>query len=213
AAKAAAPGASAAEASTYTGTPSAEIVQVVIDFSKAVDISLSEMKAGIHTNRNGSVGNLLGFIDNGSSGFLMSSDPEMNITAKGDSFDAGNGTVKWVDDTKITYTPSGIISHIDYIYAVYALNGSTAGTRIMVEIQIIPADMVYYEAEALVDTDLELIDTDNVSDQAPGWSRKEEGNSADTRQDSDPGIDRITNMTIDRKNIPGGAFFVDSICI
>lgn len=199
---------SAAGASTYDGKPTADYMQVVIDYGKTVNISLTEVKAGIHTNRNGSVGSLVGFVSSGSSGELLSAAPTMTCNAAGKSLDASYGVAKWVDSSTVSYTPNGILSDVDYFYAVYALSGSTAGTHIKVEIQIIPSSMMYYEAEELAGNGLDTYDTTTGQNNAESWGTKPEGGSANDTQTYD-NADYVSSMVIDRKQIPASSFFVD----
>ena len=200
--------ADAATASTYDGKPTADVLQVVIDYGKTVNIALSEVKAGIHTNRNGSVGSLVGFMENGSSGELLSTAPTITCNTTGKSLTTALGRVLWKDDSTLSYTPDGIMTDVDYFYAVYALSGSTAGTYIKVEIQIIPASMMYYEAEELAGNGLDTYDTTTGQNNAKAWGTDPEGNSANDTQTYD-NADYVSSMVIDRKQIPGGAFFAD----
>lgn len=199
---------SAADAATYDGNPSADYFQVVIDYGKTVNISLTEVKAGIHTNRNGSVGSLVGFVSSGSCGELLSAAPTMTCNAAGKSLDTSYGVAKWVDSSTVSYTPNGILSDVDYFYAVYALSGSTAGTHIKVEIQIIPSSMMYYEAEELAGNGLDTYDTTTGQNNAESWGTKPEGASANDTQTYD-NADYVSSMVIDRKQIPASSFFVD----
>ena len=200
--------ADAATASTYDGKPTADVLQVVIDYGKTVNIALSDVKAGIHTNRNGSVGSLVGFMENGSSGELLSAAPTITCNTTGKSLTTALGRVLWKDDSTLSYTPDGIMTDVDYFYAVYALSNSTAGTYIKVEIQIIPASMMYYEAEELAGNGLDTYDTTTGQNNAKAWGTDPEGNSANDTQTYD-NSDYVSSMVIDRKQIPGGAFFAD----
>ena len=114
--------ADAAEASDYTGQPSADVVQVVIDYGKPVNILLSEVKASIHTNGNGTVGSFVGLVGTGSNSELSSSAPSMTCNAAGKTLATTYGTAKWVDSTILSYTPNDMLSDVDYFYAVYALS-------------------------------------------------------------------------------------------
>ncbi len=197
----------AAEASTYDGNPTADVVQAVIDYGKTVEISLPEVKAGIHVNRKGSVGALAGFVDSGSSGELLSVAPSMICNGTGKDLDTTYGTATWEDADTVSYTPDGILSDVDYFYAVYALT-SSSHAYIKVEIQIIPASMMYYEAEELVGSGLDTYDTTNGPENANAWGTELEGGSANDSQTYDS-ADLVSSMIIDRKQIPGGAFFAD----
>ena len=200
--------ADAATSSTYNGNPTADYMQVVIDYGKTVNIALAEIKAGIHTNRKATIGNLAGFVESGSSGELLSAAPTMTCNGTGKTLTTSYGTAKWVDANTVSYTPNGMMSDVDYFYAVYALSGLSGVTHIKVEIQIIPADMMYYEAEDLEGKGLDTDDTTTGQSGAKSWGTKPEGGSAnDTQTYDSKGI--ISSMTIDRKQIPGGAFFAD----
>jgi len=198
-------GAMAAPSSTYDGNPTADVVQVVIDYGKTVDVAMSEVKAGIHLNRKGSVGSLVGFAATGSSGQLLAAAPSMTCNAVGQTLTTTHGSALWKDTSTVSYTPTGILSEIDYFYAVYALTGSSHA-YILVEIEIIPASMIYYEAEDLTGSDLSTVDVTEGSSSA--WEPRSEGNSANDNQGYD-NIDIVPGMTIDRKHISGNSFFVD----
>lgn len=193
-------GVSAAETSAYEGEPTADVLQVVIDYGKTVDIALSEVKASIHTNGNGTVGSFVGLVGTGSNSELSSSAPSMTCNAAGKTLATTYGTAKWVDSTILSYTPNDMLSDVDYFYAVYALSNSPAGTHIKVEIQIIPATMMYYEAEDL--DSLETYDTTTGQSGTQSWGTAPEGDSADDSQDYQQIAENLSKMTIDRKNIP-----------
>ncbi len=133
--------------------PTAEDLQIVMDYGKPVHISHEELISRISDNDSCVVGELVGLTMEGSkSGELLTDVPE-NMTNT--SFDAGMGVFTVTEDG-ITYEPQHFLTEIERVYAVYRLKNchglNEAGQRvelnyITLKIEVIPSNHLYYEAE------------------------------------------------------------------
>ncbi len=136
--------------------PTAEAERYVIDYNKPVELSLTDLTKHVYSNRLVSVGNLVGFVSEGANGTVLRRAPESLYCEKatgGRTMETAHGTVTRNGD-KLTYTLNGFLSEIDRFYGVVEISGLYARSEdgreypypyILVEIQIIPASIMYYE--------------------------------------------------------------------
>ncbi len=136
--------------------PTAEAERYVIDYNKPVELSLTDLTKHVYSNRLVPVGNLVGFVSEGANGTILRRAPEILYCEKatgGKTMETAHGTVTRAGD-KLTYTLNGFLSEIDRFYGVVEISGLFAQSDdgreypypyILVEIQIIPASIMYYE--------------------------------------------------------------------
>ncbi len=155
------PGSPDEEATLLTGShtrtlsalhyPTAEDLQILMDYGKPVHIPHEELVSRISDNGSCVVGELVGLTMEGNdTEQLLTDAPE---TMK--DFDAGMGVFTVTEDG-ITYTPGYFLTEVEKVYAVYRLEDcyglNEAGERIKLnyialKIEVIPANRLYYEAE------------------------------------------------------------------
>ncbi len=189
-----------------TDLPTADLDQVVLDYDKPVYIPLDELRNHIYTNRDVSVGDLVGFLPTGVHGTFLKNEPtNMILVNNGDSHKGAFGTFARQENT-ISYTPDKFLTNTDSVYAVIALeNCYTADAEnpeilfpcnfMLVEVRIQPATITYYEtdfAEGIFKTTTK-IDGEEVNGE---WTEDEET----------PFLTRIH-----KEDVPDNAFFVDFV--
>lgn len=191
--------------------PTTDVEQIVIDYNSTVDIPIADIKKNIRAKSGVTVGNLLGVTVDGENNKLTNDAPaDMGCKTSGSSLSVGNGIVARTDSA-LSYTPIGFLSQIDSFYAVFGLTGASY-SHIMVEVQIIPASTMYYEAEDLqADLALDTYDTVSGKDNAVSWETvPTESTATDAHQTYEHVSDRIDSLkTTERKSISNAAFFAD----
>ena len=139
--------------------PSAEAVRYVIDFNKPVEIPISDLLKHVYGNKLVSVGNVAGFVPTGTNGDTLRRLPDplyCESATGGKTFKTAYGTVSRSGD-KLTYSLEGFLPEIDRFYGVVEVTGyyvESEGDQVeyhypymLVEIQIVPASIMYYETE------------------------------------------------------------------
>ncbi|MBR6825860.1 MAG: hypothetical protein IKM59_04855, partial [Oscillospiraceae bacterium] len=196
-------------AATYSA-PTADPEELVIDYGKSVQIELENLKKHIHLNGGATAPTLQGVVigteyDNGQ---LLSSKPStIGCTSANTSMSATFGTVQRTS-THLNYTPTKFLTGIDRFYAVYSFTGYSK--FLLVEVRIIPAAQVYYEAEDFVNTQITTMNTTDGGTTNLGWDADAtDGTTPDTTQTFDQVGNADFDLTIDYKHIPMGAFFAD----
>ena len=193
--------------------PTVDPLELVVDYDKMVSISIGSLAKRIHLNGGAKLGSLVGITANTSysNGQLLTAAPaDMGCT----STDTGSNTMftrygKLIRTSTLTYTATKIMEGIESIYAVHSLTGISQ-TYILVEIRIIPASIMYYEAENLGDS-ISTINTTDYGNTPGSWSLANDGTGTGggTQAYERVGNTNYENLTIDKKNIPGTAFFAD----
>ncbi len=116
----------------------------VIDYGKPLSFSIADAKKAL-THDSGMISEFVGLTLNGENGAIKTEEPLVFTgSAKGDW-----GTFTLSGDT-LSYTPQSFLSGVESCYAVYRLKASSNNAVIAyvyVAVQIIPANMMYYEAE------------------------------------------------------------------
>ena len=192
------------------GSPTAEPEELVIDYGKSVMIELENLKKHIQLNGGATAPTLAGVITatGYANGQLLTSLPSVTgCKSANTSMTASYGTVERTS-THLTYTPTKFLTAIEYFYGVYSFTGFSK--YLLVEIRVIPATQVYYEAENFVNTQIQTIHTTDGGKTNTPWTTENDnsGTGSDT-QGYDPVGEPNFDVIIDRKNIPAGAFFAD----
>ena len=192
------------------GSPTADPEELVIDYSKTVQIEEVNLRKHIQLNGGASAPVLQGVVTGTSytNGQLLTSKPSgIGCTSANTSMSTTFGTVQRTS-THLSYTPTKFLTGIERFYAVYSFTGFSK--FLLVEIRIIPAAQVYYEAENFVNTQITTMHTTNGGTTNTPWSSKTDStNTATTTQNFDQVGHADFDMLIDRMNVPTGAFFAD----
>ena len=191
--------------------PTADKEQIVIDYGKRVEIPLDQLRNHIYLNHgtteeeSTSIGTMVGVTAEGYSGALLKYLPsDIGCTSEKSIFHTGNGAFS-VADGALSYKPEQFLSETERAFAVYELKGcygvTSTGTTtyryILVEIEIIPANIMYYEAEDFADGDGSPIDSVITADS---------GSTKDDWQTVNEGMELLN---IDPENLPEGSFYAD----
>jgi len=139
--------------------PTAEAERYVIDYNKPVEMPIKDLTKHVYGNNQVAVGKLVGFVPTGSNGDVLRRLPDTlycESESGGKTFKTAYGTVSRSGD-KLTYSLEGFLPEIDCFYAVVEVTGYYVKSEsdqieyhypyILVEIQVIPASIMYYETE------------------------------------------------------------------
>lgn len=129
-------------------------LQLVIDYGKSVEIPVEDLTQTITTS-GGAVATFLGFMDEGRHGLIMTAKPSnIKCTTTGETYATPNGIYEYRGNV-YRFTPSRFLEEIDRVNAVYSISSLNAVDRwfVIVSLEIIPATMVYYEAEDFVSSE------------------------------------------------------------
>lgn len=199
----------ASAVATYGG-PTADPEELVIDYGKGVVIEEANLKKHIHLKGGATNPTLVGLTDDDSytNGQILSAAPNgMGCTTASSSMDTTFGKLVRASN-RLTYTPSKFLTGIEYLWAVYSFTGYSG--YLLVEIRIIPAPQIYYEAEDFKENQIQTIHTTDGGKTNVPWSMKpEDANTETTTQSFDQVGDADFNLTIDHKCLPVGSFFAD----
>ena len=130
-------------------------LQIVIDYGKSVELSLKDLSRTISTSGS-TVASFLGFTTEGEHGLVMASKPSnLKCTQLGETFATDNGIYENLGNT-CRFTLSRFLEEVDRANAVYSVSSYNGVDcwYVMVTVEMIPATMVYYEAEDFIDTEL-----------------------------------------------------------
>ncbi len=109
-----------------TDLPTADPDQVILDYGKQVYIPLEELRNHVYTNRDVSVGQIVGFLPTGVHGTFLKNEPRDMILANiGDNHKGAFGSFERQKDS-ISFTPDKFLTNTDSVYAVIALEGCFA---------------------------------------------------------------------------------------
>ncbi len=133
-------------------------LELVIDYGKAVEIPVEELTRTISTS-GGAVATFLGFMEGGEHGTVMTAKPSnIKCTKYGETYASPNGVYENRGD-HYRFTLSRFLEEADRVNAVCSVSaasgtsGATTWWYTIVEIKIMPATSVYYEAEDFVNTE------------------------------------------------------------
>ncbi len=132
-------------------TVTAEPLQIVIDYGKPVVFTEAEvLKCVTYDPMDVSI-SLKGFLKTGKHGAIVFRDPaELFLCEENSELSTDNGVYDKCLDT-VRFTPIGMLEEIDRIYAMVRVDDVYlgGGWYLTVAIEIIPATIMYYEAEDL----------------------------------------------------------------
>ena len=189
-------------------------VEITLDYGKPVQIPLADITNQIYFEKDSpaSVGKIVGYVKAGYNGQLLKKRPKDLIElSTGDTVDGLQGTFT-LRETTMEYAMEYFMEMVETLYAVVKLkdfNHAESGTQYeyaLVELRLIPANMMYYEAEDFTDTEISYVQAGgSYSD----WLVENEDIDTEDNQDFNPVNHRTYDMVIDRDNIPAEAFFAD----
>ncbi|MBP3411722.1 MAG: fibro-slime domain-containing protein [Oscillospiraceae bacterium] len=210
-------------------------MRVVIDYGKPVDLPLSELEQclvmvlpeGATVTKT-----FQGISGTGSHGMVSQEAPkDLGCQNVDESYSCGSsfGSFLRTEADTLCYTPAQFLSTIARVYGVYRVdvvspnpaeivegadsvdvNDRTTSYYVSIAIEIIPATMMYYEAEDFTGSDIKTVNTTDGGKNSTPWATEPDGtDSADVPQDFELLRDTNKDMLIDRMHIPEGAFFVD----
>lgn len=132
-------------------TVTAEPLQIVIDYGKPVVFTEAEvLKCVTYDPMDVSI-SLKGFLKTGKHGAIVFRDPaELFLCEENSELSTDNGVYDKSRDS-VRFTPIGMLEEIDRIYAMVRVDDVYlgGGWYLTVAIEIIPATLMYYEAEDL----------------------------------------------------------------
>ena len=121
----------------------------VIDYGKALEIPIDATKSAI-TCDSGMYTTFVGIAFNGENGAVKTEAPTTMLGANGLSSARGMYGLFTLSGNVLTYKPDSFLDGVESCYSVFRLSASSNNTGIAyiyVEIQVIPANRMYYEAE------------------------------------------------------------------
>ena len=121
----------------------------VIDYGKALEIPVDATKSAI-TCDSGMYTTFVGIAFNGENGAVKTEAPTTMLGANGLSSARGMYGLFTLSGNVLTYKPDSFLEGVESCYSVFRLSASSNNTGIAyiyVEIQVIPANRMYYEAE------------------------------------------------------------------
>ncbi len=210
-------------------------MRVVIDYGKPVDLPLSELEQRLFLvapEAEKVTKTFVGISSMGTHGMTSMEEPKnLGCGTVGEAYlcDSAFGDFLRMDQNTLRYTPGQFLSSIASAYAVYRVDvvspdpagmiegaasvpeaDRTSSYYVMMAIEIIPATMMYYEAEDFTDSEIETVNTKDAGSTSTPWESKPDNtSSADTPQDFELLRDTNDAILVDRESIPSNAFFVD----
>ena len=162
----------------------------VIDYGKALEIPVDATKSAI-TCDSGMYTTFVGIAFNGENGAVKTEAPTTMLGANGLSSARGMYGLFTLSGNVLTYKPDSFLEGVESCYSVFRLSASSNNTGIAyiyVEIQVIPANRMYYEAEDFTN---ELTYVKKATDKNTGTVTKTEtwtqtGTSLQISQHLDP---------------------------
>ena len=195
--------------------PTADRVQVVLDYGKTIQIPLDILKNHIYVSYQVKVGNYVGLTTSGYNGAPLRRLPtDLTCAASGSGENGnqlyGNNGTFYLTSDNVTYRPEKMMNSMEKVYAVFELSGCMGMTNngttsvnynyVLVEIQVIPGPSVYYETD-FASGIFSLKQVENGSVKSEAWSTKEGGKQAqDTVQDYNEVSDAYFRMEINSKD-------------
>ena len=135
-------------------TVTAEPFQVVIDYGKPVIFTIDEIYKAVTYDPADVSLSFLGIREEGKHEAIVFREPEeVPLRNVGDTMTTEAGTYKQFTDY-FRFTPDGMLDHVERVYALVGINDVYLGSiwYLTVEVRIIPANIMYYEAESLYDS-------------------------------------------------------------
>jgi len=149
-----------------------EPLRIVIDYGRDVELSIEEIQSGLFYNPNDVSASFLGIVTNATHGRIATEAPSaLYLENVGDTLELQNVGIYERFADSIRFTPDGIMNETARVYAIFRMTetyaASSATWYLPVSIEIIPANIMYYEAEDLVqsgDLTFEQKTDDTLSD-------------------------------------------------
>ncbi len=127
---------------------SATPAQIVVDYSKPVEFYPQELERNISYDETKYTLKFVGLKTSGSNGAASTTEPKnTTLKADGQSVSGNNGTYSRHGDY-IRFQMTNILSEIERSYLVFSVSQSgTVAHYLMLELQIVPANEMYYETD------------------------------------------------------------------
>ncbi len=130
-----------------------EPLRLVIDYGKPVEFSIADLGKSLFYNPADVSSTFMGVVANGTHGIASTAAPaSLYLTSAADVLPSQYGTYQRSGNF-IRFTPNGIMNGTDRVYAIFRMTENYATSSwtwyLTVGIEIVPANMMYYEAEEL----------------------------------------------------------------
>ncbi len=129
--------------------PSAEPVEIVLDYGKAVEIPISTIQSNIKTDLLTKVTSFAGIVTSGKHEDVLTyiSSSKLLCASDGKTYKGKNGTFTRTGNT-LTYQPTKFMESIESVYLAYNIEATNSAYKYMlVELKLLPATSVYYETD------------------------------------------------------------------
>ena len=155
-----------------TEMPDIPRIDITLDYGKPVQIPLADITNQIFFEKDSpaSVGAIVGYVEEGYNGQLLKKLPNNLLTlSAGDTVDGLQGTFT-LRETSMEYAMWEFMEKVETLYAVVKLNNfnhAASGTQYeyaLVELRLIPANMMYYEAEDFTGSEIGYMKKDGDVD-------------------------------------------------
>ncbi len=191
----------------------ADPFRVVLDYGKPVEFTRADILDSLTYNSRVVNVSFMGIRLGGEHGSTSPFKPSyLYLEKDGDTLTTDNGIYERKNNTTIRFTPSGFLESVDRLYGYLAVTDSTTGSSwyLTAAIDVVPANIVYYEGETFVGSELQTLKKDATgsvdwNDPVSDDTQEPEGEPQDLDR---PGV-KESDMVVDREYIPGNAFFVD----
>ncbi|MBR6825773.1 MAG: fibro-slime domain-containing protein, partial [Oscillospiraceae bacterium] len=197
-----------------TDMPDIPRIEAVLDYGKAVQIPIADFTNQFFFEKDGeaSVGQVVGFVEKGYNGQLLKAKPKTLLCVNTDETAKGTHGIFTRKADVLEYAMGEFMESVELLYAVVQVNNFVnAGVQYeyaLVELRLIPANMMYYEAEDFAGAGSEIAYV-QVGGSYPNWKIEDDKKGSSVYQDFDPTGYRTYDMVADRDNIPAEAFFAD----
>ncbi len=172
--------------------PTAQKLQIVIDYGKPLEISLEAMRERVFVEEPVVLGDFVGLTSSGNNGQILPMEPK-DLYCTTTAGDPGVYTTAYGslirEDQKLTYKLSKMLDTTEKLYAVFSMENcsvmtsetsSADYTHILLELQIIPATMMYYETDFAEG----VFKTEAVGSEATPWSTEGTANPSEEFQNN-----------------------------
>ncbi len=150
--------------------PTADPVEIVLDYGKAVEIPVETVRGNIQTDALTSVTGFAGIVTSGSHGAVLTylDAASLLCASKGKTYEGKQGTFTRIA-SGLTYQPTEFMDSVETVYLVYNLTATNSDYKyVLIELKLVPATSVYYETDFSdsafnnINGDEDYFDTDNA---------------------------------------------------
>ncbi|MBR4309182.1 MAG: fibro-slime domain-containing protein, partial [Oscillospiraceae bacterium] len=137
-------------------TVTAQPMDVVLDYGKPIEFTVQEILKTLQYEPEDATVSFMGLRSTDVHGTTTTYAPAwLNLSQNGEEMETAGGLYERYYDT-FAFTPTGMLEAVDRVYAVIRVNDNRLGGTwyLSVELRMIPANIMYYEAESLPTTDL-----------------------------------------------------------